>query len=68
MEWADTCVLLLPCGRSAHIEAGYMKGRAKRLIIAFPNEERETWFESELMYLLADNITVGIEELKEALK
>lgn len=33
MEWADTCVLCLPCGNSAHIKAGYMKGRGKRLII-----------------------------------
>ena len=22
LEWADTCVLVLPCGRSAHTEAG----------------------------------------------
>ena len=27
MEWADTCVLLLPCGRSAHLEAGWFCGR-----------------------------------------
>lgn len=26
MQKADYCVLLLPCGRSAHSEAGWMKG------------------------------------------
>ena len=26
MIWADTCVLVLPCGRSAHTEAGWMAG------------------------------------------
>lgn len=33
MAWADTCVLVLPCGRSAHLEAGRMSGERKRLII-----------------------------------
>jgi hypothetical protein len=23
LEWCDTCVLVLPCGRSAHLEAGW---------------------------------------------
>lgn len=40
MEWADTCVLCLPCGNSAHIEAGYMKGRGKRLIIYWHTDDR----------------------------
>ena len=40
MEWADTCVLLLPSGRSAHLEGGYMAGRGKRLIIYSPMEKR----------------------------
>ena len=63
MEWADTCVLLLPSGRSAHLEAGYMKGRGKRLIIHIPEYDGP-----DLMYLLADNITVTIFELLEVLK
>lgn len=67
MEWADTCVLLLPCGRSAHLEAGYMKARSKRLIIAFPDDSREG-FEPDLMYLMADHITIGPEELIYCLK
>src|ERR1051325_6230430 len=33
MIWADCCVLLLPCGRSAHIEAGYFVGSNKLLYI-----------------------------------
>lgn len=65
MEWADTCVCLLPCGRSAHLEAGYMKGRGKRVIIHTPNEL--TFNDPELMYLLADHMTIGDHELKEVL-
>jgi hypothetical protein len=33
MEWADTCLLILPCGRSAHLEAGWFCGRGKRCLI-----------------------------------
>lgn len=66
MEWADTCVMLLPCGRSAHIEAGYMRGRGKRLIIAYHDDSREG-FEPDLMYLLADHITIGWDELRTVL-
>lgn len=66
MEWADTCVLLMPCGRSAHIEAGYMKGRGKRLIVYYPTTDRNG-FEPDLMYLLADHIAIGPDELSLAL-
>lgn len=31
MRWADTCVLVLPCGRSAHLELGWMAGPGNAL-------------------------------------
>lgn len=68
MEWADTCVMLLPCGRSAHIEAGYCKGRGKRLVVYYTHGEDTRGFEPDLMYLLADNIAIGEDELLRALK
>lgn len=33
MKWADVCILLLPSGRSAHVEAGYMAGAGKTVIV-----------------------------------
>ena len=27
LNWADTCIIVLPCGRSAQTEAGWMKGK-----------------------------------------
>ena len=30
MEACDACVLVLPCGRSAHTEAGWFAGRGKK--------------------------------------
>jgi hypothetical protein len=53
MEWADTCVLVLPCGRSAHLEAGWFCGQGKRCIILTRDGE-----EPELMALLATDICI----------
>ena len=33
MEACDTCVLVLPCGRSAHTEAGWFAGRGKQVVV-----------------------------------
>lgn len=62
MEWADTCVLVLPCGRSAHLEAGWFAGRGKRLVIYTRDGE-----EPELMALMANEIVVSDAELLAAL-
>lgn len=58
MQWADICVLILPCGRSAHLEAGYFNGANKRLIIYIPEVQ-----EPELMYLMANKICLTEKEL-----
>ena len=63
MEWADTCVLVLPSGRSAHLEGGWFAGRGKRLIILTQDGE-----EPELMALMANHICVSINEVLEVLK
>ena len=63
MEWADTCVLVLPCGRSAHLEGGWFAGRSKRLLILTQDGE-----EPELMALMANEICVSIDELRAALR
>ena len=52
LDWCDTLVLLLPCGRSAHLEAGYACGQGKQVVI-YLHPDR---FEPELMYLLADTV------------
>jgi len=52
LHWCDTCVLLLPCGRSAHLEAGYAMGQGKETFVVLSPDK----FEPELMYLLGDHI------------
>lgn len=58
IDWADAVVLLLPAGRSAHLEAGYAKGTGKLLIIVgdFPKGE------FDVMYGFADLLTRDIRE------
>jgi hypothetical protein len=51
-------VLLLPCGRSAHLEAGYVAARgADTFVLA------EEPCEPELMYGLMRGIVCSVEEL-----
>ena len=62
MEWADTCVLLLPCGRSAHLEAGWFAGRGKRCVVLTQDGE-----EPELMALMATDICGSPQEVVDRL-
>lgn len=66
MADADTCVLVLPSGRSAHLEAGFMAGRGKRVLILTRDGE-----EPELMALLCggpDEICISLDEVRERLR
>ena len=54
LDWADCCLLILPSGKSAHLEAGYAKGQGKALII-WRNEFPKGEF--DVMYGFADLIT-----------
>ena len=58
MEWADTGVLVLPCGRSAHLEAGYFTGAGKDLFILLTEPQ-----EPELMYRMATRVCLSQDEL-----
>lgn len=63
MKWADACVLVLPCGRSAHLEAGWMAGAGKPTIVLAPPGP----IEPELMYGLLGRFCVDLNEVKAAL-
>ena len=63
MEACDTCVLVLPCGRSAHTEAGWFAGRGRTVVVYIPVRQ-----EPELMYKLFSAVCCSMDELVEALK
>lgn len=65
MKWADACVLVLPCGRSAHTEAGWFKGAGKKVYAYVHSGEPELmyklfdkcyWDLGELIYDLSENV------------
>ena len=63
LQWADTCVLVLPCGRSAHTEAGWLAGAGKKVIAYIPE-----MVEPELMYKLFHTVVGDLNSLIEALR
>jgi nucleoside 2-deoxyribosyltransferase len=66
LDWCDCCILILPSGKSSHLEAGYAKGQGKKLIIyhakGFPAGE------IDVMYNFADLLTEELEEIRTFLK
>jgi hypothetical protein len=58
MEKADTFVLVLPCGKSAHLELGWAVGAGKRTAVLL-----EDPMEPELMYRMVDHLSPSVFEL-----
>lgn len=58
MEEADTFVLVLPCGKSAHLELGWAVGAGKRTAILL-----EDSVEPELMYRMVDHLATSLLDL-----
>ncbi|HEY3315210.1 MAG TPA: hypothetical protein VGL40_08065 [Bacillota bacterium] len=58
LDWCDACVLVLPSGRSAHLEAGYCIGRGKPTAILLDAHPRP-----ELMYKMAGHILTDFCDL-----
>lgn len=60
---ASACLMVMPCGRSAHLELGYAIGTRKPSVVLLDQES-----EAELMWKLADLVTVSLDEAVEFLK
>lgn len=64
MQKADCCVLLLPCGRSAHSEAGWMEGQGKNVFVLDLSEKPTP----ELMYQMFDGYFTKPIDLVKAIE
>lgn len=64
LQWCDICLLVLPCGRSAHLEAGWCAHptSGKRLIVLTRDGE-----EPELMASMAAMICLSMDEVLEGI-
>jgi hypothetical protein len=58
LQMADVTVLVLPCGRSAHLELGYAVGLGQRTAVLMLEP-----CEAELMNLLCDRVLLSMDEL-----
>ena len=65
LKACDVCVLVNPCGRSAHLEAGYAVGAGKPCLILLCEGD-----EAELMYLMCglENMCVSRDEVLRRLQ
>lgn len=68
IDASDIGVMLLPAGKSGHLELGYMIGQGKPGFIWIPESEPERW---DIMYQFADavvynelELVIAIEETK----
>lgn len=59
LKSAECTVLVLPCGRSAHLELGYATGVGQRTVVLLD----EPMSEPELMYLMNTTICCSLDEL-----
>lgn len=63
LDRADAGVLVMPAGKSGHLELGYLVGRGKPGFILLENEP-ERW---DVMYRFAEGVSTTTEELIEDL-
>lgn len=63
LDWADCAVLALPAGKSAHLEAGWMRGQGKPVWAYFPEEPPRY----DIMYHFLSGLAFSMDELKEML-
>lgn len=63
LDRADTAILVLPCGRSGHLELGYMLGSRKKGYVLLDTPER--W---DVMYQFATGVFDSLDKLLEVLR
>jgi hypothetical protein len=63
LERCDGAVLMLPAGKSGHLELGFMAGRGKPTFILLDDPER--W---DVMYQFATSVVSNIDALVDAIR
>lgn len=64
IDRSDIGILIMPAGKSAHLELGYMIGRGKKCFILF-DKEPERW---DVMYQFADDVFFDLKDLMRELE
>lgn len=61
---ADIGILILPAGKSGHLEIGYLAGQKKPTYVLF-NEEPQRW---DVMYQFMNDVFFNVDEMINVLK
>ena len=64
LDRCDIAILIMPAGKSCHLELGYMIGKGKRCFVLF-DQEPERW---DVMYIFAEAVFTNLRDLTEYLK
>ena len=64
LQASDVAVLVLPAGRSGHLELGFMLGQGKKGYVLI-DQDPERW---DVMYLFATGVCFSVTELVEGLR
>jgi hypothetical protein len=64
LDRTDGAVLVMPCGKSGHLELGYTIGRGKPGFILLPGEPKERW---DVMYQFATDIFFSTKKMLDTL-
>ena len=65
LDTSDGAILVLPAGKSGHLELGYAIGSGKPAFVFFPDGEPERW---DVMYQFATGIAFSMDELIEMVR
>jgi nucleoside 2-deoxyribosyltransferase len=60
LDNADAALMVFPCGRSGHLELGYLSGKGKPTYVYYPEGEPERW---DVMYQFTSGVFTDFEEL-----
>jgi hypothetical protein len=63
LDSCDIAVMVMPAGKSAHLELGYCAGKGKRTIILMDGEPERF----DVMYNFADHVVYSVEGLLDVL-
>lgn len=64
LDAADIGILIMPAGKSGHLELGYLAGQNKRTFVLFDQEPDRY----DIMYLFAERVVFSVDELLNYLR
>lgn len=68
LDASDVCILVMPAGKSGHLELGYMVGKGKRSYILFDREPDRFDVMPNFVHVTGGGVYYDLDELVKELK